>query len=215
MMFKLLVAGALFTGAVFSGATAVNVGPSLVNDLAAVSRAVASGEALIEPPVTITSTVTITPTVTVTPTVIITPTVTVTATTPITEANKVAAAIAKEFDVPVDDILKLHTEGWGYGEIVRLYEIAKASGKSVEEIEEMRKHMGWGQIEHELNVKITGPDSNLGGIVSGRADKEKEKDVGSDNGNGKGNGNDKDNDNGNGNGKSNDNSNGNGKGRGK
>ena len=232
MMLKLLVAGMFFTGAVFSGVTTAAVGPTVLHDFVAVSRAVVSAEETITPTVTITSTETITPTetvtatVTVTPTETVTPTATITATTTITGETKIAEAIAKEFDLSVDQVLKLHKEGWGFGEIVRLYEIAKASGKSAEEIMEMRKHAGWGQIEQELNVKITGPNTNLGAIISGRVDKDKGpgennavKGNSNANGNGNGNGNGKGNGNGNsddkGNGNGNGNNNGNGKGRGK
>ena len=212
MLFKLLVASMLLTGVVASDVTAVTIGPTALNDVAAIAQVGISADE------TITPTVSITPTETLTPTATVTTTATVTATTTITEENKVAKAIAKEFNVSDDKILKLHMEGWGFGEIVRLYEIAKASGKSVDEIMEMRKHEGWGQIEHDLNVKITGPSSNLGAILSGRADTDKDKDDSAVNGNGNagadGNGNGKDNGHGNNGDKGNGNGNGNGNGKG-
>jgi hypothetical protein len=42
-------------------------------------------------------------------------------------------------------VTALHDSGWGYGDIEKLYEMAKASGKSVTNIEAMRASgKGWG-----------------------------------------------------------------------
>jgi hypothetical protein len=51
---------------------------------------------------------------------------------------KVATAIANEFSVAVKDVTALHDKGWGYGEIEKLYEMARESGASVSLIEPMR-----------------------------------------------------------------------------
>ena len=82
---------------------------------------------------------------------------------------KVATDIANEFGVAVSDVTALRNSGWGYGEIVKLYEMAKQSGKSVADIEAMRASgKGWGEIAALLNTSVSGPGINLGAIISGR-----------------------------------------------
>ena len=82
---------------------------------------------------------------------------------------KVATAIANQFGVSVSDVTALHNSGWGYGEIVKLYEMAKASGKSVTDIEAMRASgKGWGEIAAMLNTSVSGLGYNLGAIMSGQ-----------------------------------------------
>ncbi len=94
---------------------------------------------------------------------------TVTSTNSLSASLKVANAIAKYFSVPVSDVVALHNSGWGYGEIFKLYQLAKDSGKTVDEIKAMRESgMGWGVIEHTLGLPPGNHGKNLGGAVSGR-----------------------------------------------
>ena len=82
---------------------------------------------------------------------------------------KVATAIANKFGVAVSNVTALHNSGWGYGDIEKLYEMAKTSGKSVTDIEAMRASgKGWGEIAASLNTSVSGPDLNLGAILSGQ-----------------------------------------------
>jgi hypothetical protein len=87
-----------------------------------------------------------------------------------THAIKVAISIADFFSVPVTSVVQLHGSGWGYGEIFKLYELARLSGKSPDEIQAMRAYgLGWGQIAKALNVKLGGRGDHvtLGGVISG------------------------------------------------
>jgi hypothetical protein len=80
---------------------------------------------------------------------------------------KVATAIANEFSVAVKDVTALHDKGWGYGEIEKLYEMARESGASVSLIEPMRTGgKGWGEIAEALNLSVSGAGKNLGAIIS-------------------------------------------------
>ncbi len=149
---------------------------------------------------TITSTETVTPTVTVTATVPVTATPPVTAT--VAPNQKVAAAIAKFYDVPLDDILAMRDQGMGYGEIVIAFNLANKTGKSVEEILSMRKSgEGWGKIAQDLAVKPGNKGGNLGGIMSGHAQPPTGEGNTAPSGSAKGNGNGNGKGNGNGNGK--------------
>ncbi len=128
--------------------------------------------------------------------------------------SRVAQAIADEFEVDVEEIIALHAEGLGYGEIVKAYALAEASGKTVEEILAMKEEgMGWGEIAQALEVKPGAWEPNLGELMrdskpkdkeetskdnpgnSGKEPPGKDKD---DNGNGKGNGKENGKENGNG-----------------
>jgi hypothetical protein len=87
-----------------------------------------------------------------------------------THSLKVAISIANFFSVPVTSVVELHGSGWGYGEIFKLYELARISGKSPDEIQAMRASgLGWGQIAKALNVKLGGGEDHvtLGGVISG------------------------------------------------
>lgn len=87
------------------------------------------------------------------------------------EANiKIAEAIAKYFDVPVDEVMAWHDAGNGWGGIVKAYALAEASGLTVDEIFDMRmQEQGWGVIVKELAVGKW--KTNLGQVM--RDDKDK------------------------------------------
>ena len=94
---------------------------------------------------------------------------TVTSTTALTPSNKIAILVARFFSVPVTVVIQLHSDGWGYGEIFKLYQIARVSGKTPEEIQVMcDSGMGWGQIAKALTIRPGNAGDNLGGVVSGR-----------------------------------------------
>jgi hypothetical protein len=79
--------------------------------------------------------------------------------------TKVAADIAKAYNVPVSQITQLHASRWGYGEIEMMYALAKASGKTPAEIQAMRQSgLGWGEIAHRLHMSL-GHIQHLGRIV--------------------------------------------------
>ncbi|HEY3290146.1 MAG TPA: hypothetical protein VGK87_08480 [Anaerolineae bacterium] len=93
----------------------------------------------------------------------------VTSTLVLSGAVKPAIAIATAFSVTLTDVVKLHDEGLGFGEIFKVYELAKTSNMTATEILALRDSgLGWGQIEEKLGVKHGNHGENLGGIVSGR-----------------------------------------------
>jgi hypothetical protein len=105
-----------------------------------------------------------------TPTSTPTSTLPLTLTWPLTDAHKVVVAISSYFSVPVSNVVQLHDSGWGFGEIYKLYEYARLSGHTPEQIQAMRDAgMGWGNIAKALNIKPGNHGDNLGGIMSGRS----------------------------------------------
>lgn len=100
---------------------------------------------------------------------------TVTGTLTLTGTNKIAEAITKYFSgtltttVTVSDVLGLHNDGWGFGEIFKLYLLAQESGKTPDEIKALRDSgMGWGVIAKSLDLSPGNGGKNLGAAVSGR-----------------------------------------------
>ena len=73
-------------------------------------------------------------------------------------AYDLASAISRALGLEVggDEISALKARNMGYGEITLAYNLAQASGKSVNEILEMRyeQKMGWGNIAKTLGVKL-------------------------------------------------------------
>jgi len=75
------------------------------------------------------------------------------------ESNKVAEAIASFFGVSVQSVEDLKDDGLGFGEIFRLLQWSKDSGKTVQEILDMLDDTeGWGRIRRELGLDV--PDAN-------------------------------------------------------
>ena len=100
---------------------------------------------------------------------------TITSTLTLTGTNKIIDAITKYFSgtltntVTVSDVVGLRDDGWGFGEIFKLYELAKESGKTPDEIKAMRDGgMGWGEIAKALDLSPGNKGNNLGAAVSGR-----------------------------------------------
>jgi hypothetical protein len=101
-------------------------------------------------------------------------------------AHPVATQLADAFGVSYDEIMGLHCQGMGFGNIAKAYGLAKLSGKSVDEFLAMREQgMGWGQI-------IKGEGVNPSDLAPGKLKKQKSGDddsagTTSDSGKGKGN----------------------------
>ena len=89
--------------------------------------------------------------------------------------QKIAEAIAEEFETTPEEVLALHDEGIGFGAIFKLYLIARAKGITVHEllaqIEEDGGGFAFGKLkksltDEELAIFEDGP-KNLGELVSG------------------------------------------------
>lgn len=100
---------------------------------------------------------------------------TITSTLTLTGTNKIIDAITRYFSgtltntVTVSDVVGLRDDGWGYGEIFRLYQLASETGMTPDQIKAMRDSgMGWGQIAMALGVSPGNKGDNLGAAVSGR-----------------------------------------------
>jgi hypothetical protein len=88
--------------------------------------------------------------------------------------QKIAEAIAEEFDTTPEEVLALHDDGIGFGAIFKLYLIARAKGITVDEllaqIEEDGGGFAFGKVkkslsEEEMEIFEEGP-KNLGELVS-------------------------------------------------
>ncbi len=107
------------------------------------------------------ATTTITPTTTATAT----PSGTITTTIGVT-VGKIDLAIATHYSIPVTTIVQLRADGWGYGNIVRLYEIARMAGVPVIQVQALRDAgMGWGNIAKAYNLSVGKLDANLGAVL--------------------------------------------------
>jgi len=89
--------------------------------------------------------------------------------------EKIAEAIAEEFDTTPEEVLALHDEGIGFGAIFKLYLIARANDVTVPEllaqIEEDGGGFAFGKLkksltEEEMAAFEDGP-KNLGDLISG------------------------------------------------
>lgn len=90
-------------------------------------------------------------------------------TVPVTGGNMIAGCLAAFFEVPVSDVLALHSEGYGWGELAIVYALAQESGWDVDDILAMKSSgIGWGEIAQFLGLPPSNRDRNLGRIVSGR-----------------------------------------------
>ncbi len=118
----------------------------------------------------------------------------ITSTQTLTGSLQIATAIAKFFNVSPTVVTALQNSGHGYGEIVKAFALARASGKSVDEIFALRaEEQGWGQLLHTLAVSKW--DTSFGKIqqavnakkasASGNSDSHRENE-GKGNGNGGG-----------------------------
>jgi hypothetical protein len=80
--------------------------------------------------------------------------------------HPVGIVIALYFNIPYTQVMELHNEGLGFGEIARAYLTAMASGGALtpEEILAMRQEgVGWGEIKKDYGVHPGG--NGLGSIM--------------------------------------------------
>ncbi len=111
----------------------------------------------------------------------------ITDTLPVT--HPVGIIIALYFHIPYTEVMTLHDEGFGFGEIARVYLTAQASDGALtpEQILAMREDgMGWGQIKKQFGVK---PGGNGLGSIMGNKPITEPTSSGVEPGNGNGNGN--------------------------
>ncbi len=88
----------------------------------------------------------------------------------------VAIAIAEHFGVPVAEVITLHADGLGFGEIARAYFLARelaADGDQTNDLTVVQilalhqSGLGWGRIVVKLNLPHGNSERNLGLIMSG------------------------------------------------
>jgi hypothetical protein len=85
--------------------------------------------------------------------------------------HPVGLALSLFFTVPYSEVIALHQEGLGYGEIARAFFIAQNSEGTLTAqavIDMFQSGQGWGRIMKQVGFKPGG--QNLGSIMSGRAD---------------------------------------------
>jgi hypothetical protein len=106
----------------------------------------------------------------------LTGTITLTSTGALSTTHPVAIAIANYFEVSVDEVIALHQDGLGFGEIARAYFLARelaADGdpsNDITTVQILAMHqdgMGWGQIVATLGLPKGNSNRNLGLIMRG------------------------------------------------
>jgi hypothetical protein len=94
----------------------------------------------------------------------------VSATQPISRANIVATAVASFCSVPVQDVVALHSDGFGYGVIAMAHFLALDGEMSIQDVLALKESgMGMGEIAKYLDLSPGNRGRNLGMIVSGRS----------------------------------------------
>ncbi len=116
------------------------------------------------------ATTTSTPTLVGTPSVTSTITATATTTSTLSLGNdKIAHAIADYFGVGFDEVLDIHEQAHGWGQVFFVFALAKQTGESPDEIWAMfEAGQGWGQIVMGLGLKPGNKRNNLGAAVLGK-----------------------------------------------
>lgn len=111
---------------------------------------------------------TVTTTATLTPTLV--PTTTVAPTSTLSPGQeKIAKAISDYFGAGLDDVLTMHDQVHGWGQVFFLFAIAQETGNSPEDILAMRQDgQGWGQIIMGFGLKPGNHGNNLGAAVTGK-----------------------------------------------
>ena len=94
--------------------------------------------------------------------------------------HPVATALAKYFDVPYDEVMALHEAGYGFGGITKAYFFAEKIGVTPQELLELAKGTGWGNV-----LKENGLHPGSGGKPDrewdkGHKDKDKIDEIGGD-----------------------------------
>jgi len=86
----------------------------------------------------------------------------------LTGSQMIAGCIAALFEVPVTEVVTLRSDGYGWGEVVTAYFLARDSESDVADVLALRAlGMGWGEIAKELRLSPSHRDRNLGQIISG------------------------------------------------
>jgi hypothetical protein len=81
----------------------------------------------------------------------------------------IAKAIELVFGADEDQVVEIHDQIHGWGEVFMVFMLADKTGQSADDILTMRQDgMGWGQIFRESDLKPGLGTNNLGGAVSGR-----------------------------------------------
>ena len=83
--------------------------------------------------------------------------------------HPVGSLIALFLNIPYTQVMELHNEGWGFGEIARVYLTAMASGGALtpEDLLAMRQEgVGWGQIKKDYGIHPGG--NGLGAIMGNK-----------------------------------------------
>lgn len=94
-------------------------------------------------------------------------TLAVTGSRPMTGTIRIASLIASYFERQPEEILDLHAEGLGIGNITKALFTAAEAGLSLDEILEMRlQEIGWGEIRQALGLHPGMPRGSLGQIIS-------------------------------------------------
>jgi hypothetical protein len=186
------VSAAQLAGAATTTATAnATLTPTLpADDTNTASSATASATAIAETTPVTTSTE-VTPTATATPEPVddtdpftgtddltdtedLTVTVELTDTHTLTSTQPVALAIADAFGVPVSEVLALHADGLGFGEIARAYFLARELAADADPTNDLtaaqilamhQSGQGWGQIVAALGLPRGNSHRNLGLIM--------------------------------------------------
>jgi hypothetical protein len=84
-----------------------------------------------------------------------------------TGQTMIAEALAKRFGVTISEVQGVRDQGFGWGEVVKVFAFAKASGKTPAAIIAMRDSgMGWGEIRQSLGLT---PQATGKGGVSGKS----------------------------------------------
>ncbi len=94
---------------------------------------------------------------------------TVTSTYPMTGGVMIPTCISLFFGVPVSDVVEVRSDGYGWGEVAKVYFFATESMTDVSYILDLRDGgMGYGQIAKVLDLSPGRHGQNLGCIMSGR-----------------------------------------------
>ncbi len=111
-----------------------------------------------------------TPALALSPLVTSTITATVTTTATLSPGNeKIANAIADYFGVDLDEVLDMHDQANGWGQVFFVFALAQVSGESPDDIWALREEGGWGQVIKGLGLKPGNKGNSLGAAVSGKS----------------------------------------------
>jgi hypothetical protein len=82
--------------------------------------------------------------------------------------QKIAEAIAARFGVSLSEVLTVHDQIHGWGEVFMVFLLSQKTGKTPGQILTMRKSEGWGKLFMDLGLHPGLKGDNLGGAIIGR-----------------------------------------------